>query len=258
MHVLRLILVGTLGCLVGCGFQSNAAKDASIDAPPDAPPDAPCMTWDALNLSPNVTPCDKSLGTPQGLTLAAGAYMLDTESGLLSGALTQQLSPVALIAQASGPMVRVVNLDQLSIASGATVSVTGMHPLVFVVHGDATIAGTIDVSARSDAITGLSTGGPGADDAVKCAGGVGTDGIASTGTGGGGGAGGGGFGSTGGDGGAGNGGGKGGNGVNGNTNGNANGNAMLVPLRGGCSGGHGGATVAAAPGGRAGNGGGAL
>jgi len=213
------------------------------------------MNWDALNLSSSGTPCDAALGAPGDLTLSAGAYVLDTDSGQLSGALTQSL-PGALIAQVPGPMMRVVNLGHLSIASGATVSVTGTHPLVFVVHGTATIAGTLDVSARSDVITGLSTAGPGADDTGACTGGVGVDGGPATGTGGGGGGGGGGFGDLGGNGGNGGGGGSGPRGVRGNVAGDM----TLVPLRGGCPGGHGGAAAAPypGPGGRAGNGGGAL
>jgi hypothetical protein len=226
---------------------------AEIDA---AGPDAvSCVPWNALN----VTPCDAALGDPHDLTLLAGAYTLDTESGLLSGAMSASL-PGALIAQATGPMVRAVNVGQLSIASGATVSITGTHPLVFVVHGDATIVGTIDVSARSDVITEVSTAGPGADDAGACTGGVGADGQAATNVAGGGGAGGGGFGDLGGNGGSGNGAGAGSRGLHGNVTGDM----TLVPLRGGCGGGHGGAgTVTLSgqmpgPGGRAGNGGGAL
>jgi len=240
-------------CIAGfCKATSMAEIDA---AGPDA---VSCVPWNALN----VTPCDAALGDPHDLTLlATGAYTLDTDSGQLSGAMTASL-PGALIAPFSGSlMVRVVNVGQLSIASGATVSITGTHPLVFVVHGDATIAGTIDVSARSDVITGLSTVGPGADDAGACTGGSGADGQAATGTGGGGGAGGGGFGDLGGYGGDGNGG---GHGVHG-AQGSATGNTTLVPLRGGCAGGHGGAgtvasggTPTSGPGGRAGNGGGAL
>jgi len=234
----------------------KAASIAGIDAAPDVPPDAPCVPWDALNLSPGVTPCDAALGVPADLSLAAGAYTIDTDSGQLSGAMTALL-PGALIAPSSGSlMVRVVNLGRLSIMSGATVSITGTHPLVFVVHGDATIAGTIDVSARSDIIIGLSTAGPGADDAGACTFGIGADGMASMGTGGGGGAGGGGFGDSGGFGGDGNGGGHGMHGAQGS----ATSNTTLVPLRGGCPGGHGGAAVGppSGPGGRAGNGGGAL
>lgn len=240
------VLFVATSLLVGCGFQSSAAQS---DAPvADAPDAAPCVTWDALN----VVPCDQAIGAPRDLTLSPGTYVLDTDSGQLSGGSTQQL-PGALIAQASGPMLRVVNLGQLSIMTGATVSIVGTHPVVLVVHADATIAGVVDVSARVD-VGGARTAGPGGDDAGGCAGASGSDGQAATGTGGGGGAGGGGFGDTGGDGGDGQGAGHGGHGGHGGVAGNA----ALVPLRGGCPGGHGGATGAALAGGLAGHGGGAL
>jgi hypothetical protein len=252
MHVPLGILVTTLVCLVGCGFQSRAARiDASdsegaTDA--DVSDAGPCVSWNALN----VMPCNGAIGTPRDLALPAGTYVLDTDSGQLSGAMTQQL-PGALIAQAAGPMFRVVNIGQLSIANGAMVSITGTHALVFVVHADATIAGIVDVSARIDG-SGTRTAGPGGDDSGMCAGGIGADGQAAMGVGGAGGAGGGGFGDTGGDGGDGNGDKHGGHGGHGNTTGNA----TIVPLRGGCPGGLGGAIVTMAVGGRAGNGGGAL
>ena len=230
---------------------------ANIDAavPDGTSPDAaPCVPWDALNLSPTVTPCDTALGVPVDLSLAAGAYAIDTDSGQISGDVSAQLPGVLILQSSGSEMLRVVNLGQFSIANGATVVITGRNPLVFVVHADATIAGILDVSARVDG-TGTSTAGPGADDADACTGGFGAVGqAAQASTGGGGGAGGGGFGNTGGNGGDGNGTGLGFYGVHGS----ATGNMTLVPLRGGCPGGHGGATSSLTAGGRAGDGGGAL
>ena len=190
-------------CIAGfCKAASTADIDAAV--PDGTGPDAaPYVPWDALNLSPSVTPCDATIGLPRDLSLAAGAYAIDSDSGEVSGTTTMLL-PGALIRESNGLMLRVVNLGQLSIASGATVSITGTHPLVFVVHADAMIAGTIDVSARVDG-TGTSTAGPGGDDAGECAGGFGVRGQDATGVGGAGGAGGGGFGDMGGDGGDGNG-----------------------------------------------------
>src|SRR5262249_13748022 len=110
MHAPVLFVATSL--LIGCGFRSSAApSDAPSDAPvADAPDAAPCVTWGALN----VMPCDPAIGVPRDLTLSPGTYVLDTGSGQLSGGMTQQL-PGALIAQGSGPMLRVVNLGQLSI-----------------------------------------------------------------------------------------------------------------------------------------------
>ena len=259
MEHVWLVLVALI---VGCGYPalprldrldaSGVSDGAPPDVLPDVPPDAPCIPWDALNLSPNVTPCDVALGVPRDLALPAGAYTIDTDSGQLSGAMTAQL-PGALIPQ-SGLMLRVVNLGQLSIAGGATVSITGTHPLVFVVHADAMIAGTVDVSARVDGTTGSSTAGPGGDDSGACAGGFGAIGGPATVNGsGGGGAGGGSFGDTGGPGGDGAGTDKG----IGRMGGIATGSMMLVPMRGGCPGGQGGAAAGVVAG-TGGAGGGAL
>ncbi|HEX4454744.1 MAG TPA: hypothetical protein VH143_27980 [Kofleriaceae bacterium] len=240
--------------VAGCSFHpSSASTDASGDGGAnaigiDAADPGPCVTWDAIN----VAPCDASLGTAAGISIGSGSFVLDTDSGQLLGGTATTL-PGALVAQTPGPELRVVNASQFAIASGAMISVTGSHPLVIVVHADATISGTLDVSAFVDE-DGTSTPGPGADDPMQCAGGSGADGIASTGTGGGGGAGGGGFGDQGGDGGDGDGGGHGGHGGHGA----ANGSGSLQPLRGGCSGGNGGAALTAGTEASSGGGGGAL
>jgi hypothetical protein len=127
--------------------------------------------------------------------------------------------------QTSGPDLVVVTLRSLNVAAGTTLRVTGSRPVVLAVFGDATIAGTIDVSASGTA------GGPGnnwecnLNDAVN---GTGAQ------TPGGGGGGGGGLGANGGRGGNGDGGSQGGQ------SGIARGTAALTPLLPGCRGGWGG------------------
>ena len=147
-----------VGLIAACGYPALPSLDDADAAggmhATDAPP---CVPWDALNVSPNLTPCDKSLGDSRDFSLTAGAYTLNTDSGMLSGSMTLQL-PGALIAPASGNLVlRVVNVINLSIANGAAVLVIGTYPLVFVVHGDAIIGGVIDVSARVDGTTRTSS-----------------------------------------------------------------------------------------------------
>jgi len=241
--------------VAACSFHPQGSSiDRQLDAPIDSPPDAgvdagSCVPWNALN----VTPCDSALGVPAPVVIGSGSYTFDTgtaqlagtSSSVLPGAIANQLSP--------GPPVRVVNATTLDIAAGATITVSGLYPLVFVVHGDATIDGTVDVSAQLNGL-GASVPGPGGDDATQCGNGIGADGAASTGVGGGGGAGGGGYGDTGGDGGDGQGAGHGAHGGHGN----ATGMPMITPLRGGCRGGAGGAASTAAATARAGNGGGAI
>jgi hypothetical protein len=140
----------TVALLAACSFHphgasSDASTDAGIDAPSgsDAADPGPCVTWDAVNVSP----CDASLGILAIVSIGSGTFVLDTDVGELVGGSVTTL-PGALIDQTSGPELRVVNASELEIASAAMVTVTGAHPLVIAVHGDATIDGTLDVSAR--------------------------------------------------------------------------------------------------------------
>lgn len=160
--------------------------------------------------------------------------------------------PAAVLApQSGGSDAVVLVMDGLTIASGATLELTGNRPVILAVFGDARIDGTLDASARGP------TPGPGAG--LDCASGQGDDGGQSewqSGVGAGGG-GGGAFGSSGGD------GGEGGLASQGDgspdpaaTGGTALGSAGLASLRGGCAGGDGGEGTD--DGGPGGAGGGAL
>lgn len=254
VHGLILALLGA------CGFQGQAiGVDGHVpvaDGHPDAPGqvadgnamsdgNASCTPW----IAANVDPCDPALGTPMALALVGGAFKLDTDTGELANSQGDVPVVSALVAQAGGPSVRVVNATTFDLASDATLTVRGTHPLVIVVHEIATIAGAIDASAADDAA------GPGGEDVTQCAMGTGTVGMPATGAAaGGGGAGGGAFGGKGGDGADGNGGAHGAHGAGGAVNGTM----MLVPLRGGCAGGSGGMDVGGNAGGAAGRAGGAL
>jgi hypothetical protein len=263
-RTLASLLLSAAACLPACSFEAAALDggvhrdgtgaeqqlDALHDAPgdtlvPDAIDAGPCAGWSALD----VDPCAAALGTPADLTIGAGTYTLDTTSGTLTGSTTIPLR-TAMVEQASGSgqQVLVVNATQLTVSSNATITVVGSVPLVFVVHGNVTFAGDLSASGATG------SAGPGAGSAGDCGAGLGTPGVASTGTGGGGGAGGGGFADVGGD--SGMGGGPGGGSKAGH--GGGNGMPTLVPLRGGCSGGTGGATSLAVAGGGGGGGGGAI
>src|SRR5204863_9527321 len=78
-----------------------------------------------------------------------------------------------LITQPAAPMLRVITVQDLSIDAQATVQVTGRHAVALVVHGSATIDGTIDASGSAGA---ASSSGPGADDPANCSLGAGTRG----------------------------------------------------------------------------------
>ncbi len=239
----------------GDGGPTDGDPDADVNAP-DADPTAPdasgCESWPAVNISP----CNGALPAPAALTLAGGRHRYSTTSGLLTGPGGDTSTPPSIIhAQNAGAPVRALVLSSLVISGDAELFVEGDRALLVVVHGDATVDGTIDVSAGRDELTKLGIPGPGANDAA-CAAATIVDGEASSGNGGGGGGGGGGYGEDGADGGDGQGMGHGGKGAKGPKNGGD----TIEPLRGGCAGGVGGddSDDQADGGGAAGQGGGAL
>lgn len=213
----------TPGTFVAGGDAGDASGDMQGD-PDDG--DAPgCQAW---TVTPSgIDPC--AAPPPSGpLDLCnAASFELSTDDGLVDGTL----APSSMLLTTVTPNLRVIAVTSLSVCSGATLRIVGAHPVAFVVHGQADIDGTIDVSAWVDTsgATPVWNAGPGGETA--CTGGTGSSGTSSTG-GAGGGAG-GGFGGSGGSGGPGDGiGGVGGSGTEGTP--------ALAPLRGGCAGGPGG------------------
>jgi hypothetical protein len=184
---------------------------------PDANPPGPCDLW-------SYKPSNLACTDPTGSWAVSVSDTYDTTSGtsLLGGA------PVgAVVAQDSGGgNVRVISLDAFTVAAGQTLRVVGSMPLIVLVHGAVTIAGTVDASGEA------TTHGPGGNDVVCVGAGLGGDGGDTADVTGGGGAGGGGFGAVGFAGGA--------SVAAGGTAGGMPVTPAVVPLRGGCSGGLGG------------------
>ncbi len=235
------------------GGDGGQAVDADVNAN-DA---AACQDW---SWDPtNVSPCDPALQpATQGLALSGlTTYVFDTDTGELSGPSGPSSPPSAVVAQAGAPELRVVVLTGLSVDVLTTLRIQGSRAVLFLVWGDATIDGTIDLSSQLVGLANDRVAGPGADDAVACSSGKGAPGKSATddagGAGGGGGAG---FGDDGGNGGDGNGPGHGGKGGKGSKLGST----TLSPLRGGCPGGIGGDAnnAGAGKGGVGGKGGGAI
>ena len=211
----------------GLAFDGGAPRDGEA-----------CLSWPAANV-------DVCAGTPApggDLVLDGVAiyeYVTDTD------VWTPSPGPApssALLEQAAGPELRVLVVRNLVVAGTTTLAVRGERPLLLIVHGDATLEGTIVAgSGRDSSICAVAgTGGPSG----------GSDG-------GGGGGGGGGFGGAGGAGGSGD--------TNDGDAGGASGagaairgNPEIVPLRGGCPGGPGGRLGNSGTGGLPGRGGGAL
>lgn len=222
--------------LTACSFRIESGRgqvdarlpDAqNIDAALDAAP-VGCTPW---GWTPsNVAECAAGL---VGEPLSPGSGTYDTTNGMLTFDAGGSISPFSMVvAQTGGGSVRVLSLAGLTIPELTTLRVTGDHPLIVLVHGDAVIDGTIDASAQSTLV-----GGPGANDGI-CGAGVGQPGGAGRmfkNVSGGGGGGGGGFSREGGNGGN----NAGDNGAPG-VRGMIAAALLLEPLRGGCSGGTGG------------------
>jgi hypothetical protein len=72
------------------------------------------------------------------LTLGSGAHVFDTTAGTLTTGGTVVPLPSAVTAQVVGPMM-VLALGTLTMASGATLTVTGSRPLAILADGDVTV-----------------------------------------------------------------------------------------------------------------------
>ncbi len=212
----------------GDGGTIDAMSDAPVDGPVDGPAGM-CTTWTPVD--PDVMPCAADLGTKAELILDGNAT-LNTDTGVLDlGSGNTTNLPGKTLTRTGYPTLRIINLSTFQVNATRTLTLTGSNAVLFVVHGDATIAGTITASAALPVLPAVKM--PGADSA-RCdatrTGGTGTQ--ADNGGNAGGGGGGGALGGNGG---------LGGSGFGNRAGGTA---SMLdaehVPLRGGCAGGRGG------------------
>lgn len=234
-----LLLISS--CSYAPGVAPAVGDDATLDSSSQDVVDVLECVWTFV---PDIVGDQCSQPTPTtGLVLTPGAWGYDTDTGTLTDPGSGTSEPQSTLISGTPPL-RVVTLTGFEIQATANLEVRGLASLAFVIHGAATIDGTLDLSARSQA------GGPGGDDATACATGFGANGVNATNSDGGGGGGGGSYGGTGGTGGR----GGGGPAALGGAGGVAS-EIGLAALRGGCRGGSGGASTAA--GGLGGGGGGA-
>lgn len=245
-----------LGCMAlgtACGFSGsgNGAIPDGGSPPPDGAPmtdgmpsPVPCTRWTTFFAS--LDPCAADLGVPMPLIVSADST-LNTMTGMLTTSSGSVLLPGKVLGRPLGGEVRVVNVKSLRIMPGVRLAFSGSRGALLLVHGDATIEGTLDGSARLAELLSA----PGADTAACEGQGTGENGTASSGNLAGGGGGGAGFGEPGGD------GGDGGNGGPKGVKGSKSGDSVW---RGGCHGGAGGDDdlVAGEQGGRGGGGGGGV
>ncbi len=226
-----LLVVFVAGCNQILGIGDLGPANESIDAANDAasadgaPADAvladaplPCSLW---KYAPSNIACDNTSG--QDWTITDNPTTFDTDSGTQTSGTWPTSTTIPQ--GSGGPDIRLVVVDSFRITAAAKLVVRGSHPLVILVHGDASIAGVLDGS-------GVTTGAGGGGDNPACGSRTGGNGVGGLG----GGTGGGGGGALAAP------GGKGGNGIDwpGGAAGVAASGTSLVPLIGGCAGGDGG------------------
>ena len=158
--------------LSACGFSSELPGQL-----PEAGADAsgPCTMW---TFTPaDFAPC--AIPPPAAPpALGAGMYEIDSDTGMLTGAVTAQL-PYAVVGS-----VGVVSLTELTVAANVTLRAKGTRPLVIASWSMLTVHGTVDVSSRAGEMAGA---GASSDACDASAGGEGKAGVDGDGGGGGGG-----------------------------------------------------------------------
>jgi len=120
----------------------------------------------------NPTDYQPSVSSSSTVGLGCGLSTFDSET-LAFGNWCGQFQPTPVVLpQSGGPAVIVLPVTSLSVAGGSSLRLTGSRPVVFAVFGNATIAGTIDVSASGTT--------PGAGGNLSCGASQGGDGSGNT------------------------------------------------------------------------------
>lgn len=233
-------MIGPGGAVPDAG--STAGAGGGVAPGVDAGPPPPLWSYTPSNFDA----VDVMTGLPGGIRVRLDCGESTFDSTKLAFDHFCGIEPgVKVVSQHDGGEAVALVMDSLTIAQGASLTLSGNRPVIFAVYGDADIAGLVDASGATG------TDGPGAGRA--CADAAGSSGGESPGgNAGSGGGSGGGFGSAGGPGGS--------NGANSTRvdGGQTAGNAALVPLRGGCPGGKGGGRLPGSVVGFGGGGGGAV
>jgi hypothetical protein len=89
--------------------------------------------------------CNDPVPAGSALTLSSGAFVYDTDSGLLSHTSAEVSSPPSSIVNEA----RVIWVTSFVVSGAATLRATGSRPLMVVSTGDMTIDGSIDVSSST-------------------------------------------------------------------------------------------------------------
>ena len=204
---------GTIVCNDATDVYTECASDGTIALQMDCPLECATGVEKCLDVDPSNDLAIYLDMAPSGpdVDLTSATATINTDTGAVLDGPTTESIPSAMVGG-----VRVFWMNSLD--AGGVITVSGAVPLVLLVNGDASFAGTLDVSAAS------TTSGPGATTGTCQAPNVSGPTTGAPGAGGGGAA---------------NGGASGGNGAGpivGGAGGTTSGSAGLIPLAGGCKG----------------------
>jgi hypothetical protein len=146
-----------LGILAGCSFERPRSGEPS-PVEPDGSIQSACVTWGPFD--GGTDPCSASLGTPMALSITVDATY-DTSTGTYTLGGTNGLLPGTVVTRSGPGHLRIVNLMSLEVPQGRKLTLTGSFSVLFLVHGNVSIEGTLDASAVRAV-----TSGPGAESAL--------------------------------------------------------------------------------------------
>jgi len=175
---MRLGLAGCAAVLAGCAFDHSGVEggggspDADLTAPDANPIDAGC-SGSQLPFAPvNVDACDLPISMGDFRFSDGIAHEIDTSTNTIrsDGQVVTDLAHALVVQDGSTVEAMVILAQDLEIANGAEVRVTGTRPLILVAIGELRIDGLLDGSGS------LAGPGPGGDLAAACATGTGANG----------------------------------------------------------------------------------
>lgn len=152
------------------GTRPDAGPGTAVDAGGIVPSDAGRPVLRAFDYQPtNFDPSDIGAGASgNAVELDCGVSTFDSTTGAFDNWCGEPTPTPVTLTQTGGPDIVILPMADFKLSEGATLTLTGDHPVVLAVFGDATIAGTLDASADGTV--------PGAGGNQSCGGSQGADG----------------------------------------------------------------------------------
>src|ERR1041384_99058 len=139
---MRLALVVAMLCACGSVRSDQPDAGSTEDAAPTSDAEG-CVPWTTRGGHVMGDPCALPQNPSWRIGVAGTVY--NTDDGAYTGGPAPQS---ALLAVNGSISLRVVSVDEFSIAETGTLRVIGKHPLLVVSQSTIAIAGTIDVSSQ--------------------------------------------------------------------------------------------------------------